>query len=441
LKHLIGVLLSASIMLTGCGTGQYISEKMGDVDNSAPPSPLRDIYTTIEITELWSDNIGSGTNELFIKLMPAIKEDKVFIANADGEVAALNVINGKTVWKKDIDLPITGGPGADDNLVMIGSSEGDIVSLSLETGEEIWRTKVSSEILSSPREGNGTVIVRTIDGKIFALNSETGDRLWVYDRIVPALTLRGTSTPVIVENDVIAGFDGGRVTSLNRATGNLNWETLVAISRGRSELERLVDIDSQPLIYQDFIYIATYQSTIAALSLQTGAVLWDRNISSYTELSANDNQLYVTDEEGNVWALDRFSGSTLWKQEKLIHRKLTGPAVFGNTVVVGDLEGYLHWLDRQTGEFIGRNQVSKSAILVRPTVVNNQLFAYASNGTLASYSYIDMDISKLPARPVITEIETEQVAEFQNIEDTEIKVEEPEEDSSLLDDFIDIFYW
>ncbi len=169
MKHLIGVLLSASIMLTGCGTGQYISEKMGDVDNSAPPSPLRDIYTTIEITELWSDNIGSGTNELFIKLMPAIKEDKVFIANADGEVAALNVINGKPFWKKDIDLPITGGPGADDNLVMIGSSEGDIVSLSLETGEEIWRTKVSSEILSSPREGNGTVIVRTIDGKILLL--------------------------------------------------------------------------------------------------------------------------------------------------------------------------------------------------------------------------------------------------------------------------------
>ena len=431
MKALIRVILIfATLLTTGCGTGKYVEQMLGDEDNTIPPTPLADIYTTINISQTWSENIGSGTNELFIKLIPNVLDGKVFIADTDGELAALDAESGKTIWKKDLKLPVTGGPGAHSNLVMVGSSEGDVVAVSNENGEEIWRAKVSSEILSPPVENSGTVITRTIDGKIFALNAETGERLWVYDRTVPALTLRGTSTPVMIENDVIAGFDGGRVTSLNRATGKLNWETRVAVSRGRSELERLVDIDAQPLIYQDSIYIATYQSIIAALSLQTGALLWEREISSFTELSADTDHLYVTDEEGNVWALDRFSGASVWKQEKLLHRKPTGPAVLGNTVVVGDLEGYLHWMDKQTGDFIGRVQVSGSPILVKPSVENNQLFAYASNGTLTSYRYLDLDISELPEKPV--EIETEQAS-------SEATTETVSEDSSIFGGILDLF--
>ncbi|MEM7026744.1 MAG: outer membrane protein assembly factor BamB [Pseudomonadota bacterium] len=422
--------LCLTLQLAGCGTGKYINQMMGDVDNAIPPTPLTDVYTTIKIASLWSEDIGSGTNELYIKLIPNVIADSVFIADTDGELAALDAKSGKKIWQKDLKLPVTGGPGANGNLVMVGSSEGDVVTLTADNGEEIWRSKVSSEILSPPVENSGTVIARTIDGKIFALNAETGERLWVYDRTVPALTLRGTSTPVMIDENVIAGFDGGRVTSLNRATGKLNWETRVAISRGRSELERLVDIDAQPLIYQDAIYIATYQSIIAALSLDTGTVLWEREISSFTELDADENYLFVTDEEGSVWALDRFSGASIWKQEKLLHRKPTGPAVFGSAVVVGDLEGYLHWMDKESGEFIGRTQMSSSPILVKPSVENDQLFAYASDGTLTSYSYIGIDISALPERPEAVSAEQGSAGTTQ---------ETASDDSSIFDGILDIF--
>jgi outer membrane protein assembly factor BamB len=399
---------------------------VGDDDNTIPPSPLIDFIETAKVSRLWSDDVGSGTNELFIKLIPAVMGEQVFIADTEGDMEALDASSGKRIWDKDIKLPITGGPGADLSMVLVGSSEGDVVSLNPDTGEEIWRSKVSSEILSSPRESEKVVIVRTIDGKIFALRSETGERLWVYDRTVPALTLRGTSTPVISGDRVIAGFDGGRVTSLDLSNGKLNWETRVAISRGRSELERMVDIDAQPLIYQDAIFVATYQSIIAALALETGSVLWEREISSYTELSADGGYLYVTDDLGNVWALDRFSGSSIWKQEKLQHRRPTGPAIIGDKAVVGDVEGYLHWMDKHTGEFVARVKVSDSPVLVKPTVKNDTLFAYASDGTLAAYQYIDKDASKIPARPVETKTET-------TAEQNETSAELVEEEKSFFD--------
>ena len=384
-------LLVLLLGLCGCGTGKYLSEMMGDVDNAIPPTPLTAIAETSRVTRYWSTDVGSGTNELYIKLIPAFVDERAFVADSDGVVVGLDAKSGKRLWKKDIDLPITGGPGADFSMVLLGTSEGDVVSLIPDNGEELWRAKVSSEILSSPRENDNVVIIRTIDGKLFALEATTGERLWVYDRTVPALTLRGTSTPVIAGDIVIAGFDGGRVTALDRDNGKLIWETRVAIARGRSELERMVDIDAQPLVYDDIIYIATYQSNIAALTLQTGAILWQREISAYTELGVDENYLYVSDDEGNVWALDKETGISVWKQEQLLHRKPTGPSVIGDKVVVGDLEGYLHWMDKQSGEFVARTRVTESPILVKPTVVNDKLYVYASDGTLASFGYTDLD--------------------------------------------------
>ena len=237
----------------GCGVMKEMFAS--DDDNSIPPSPLTDIVSTADLNQAWTENIGKGTDELFIKLTPVVMGEHVFIADTRGEIVALFAETGKKVWENDSDLPITGGPGADENLVLVGTSEGDVLGLISESGEEAWRTKVSSEILSPPRESDGVVVVRTIDGKIFAIDATTGDRLWVYDRTVPNLTLRGTSTPVIANGLVIAGFDGGRLTALELKTGKLIWEAKVAIPRGRSQLERMVDIDSQPLILDDTIYV------------------------------------------------------------------------------------------------------------------------------------------------------------------------------------------
>ncbi|MEQ8426822.1 MAG: outer membrane protein assembly factor BamB [Gammaproteobacteria bacterium] len=420
-------LLCVLLCLTGCGG---LSEMMGDVDNSIPPTPLISFFETAKVERVWSTKAGSGTDELYIKLTPALLDGRVFIADTYGEVAALDASSGRRIWSKDVKLPITGGPGADFSMVLLGSSEGDVVSLMPDTGEELWRARVSSEILASPREGENVVVVRTIDGKLFALDATSGERLWVYDRTVPALTLRGTSTPIIVGDSVIAGFDGGRVTALDRDTGKLIWETRVAVSRGRSELERMVDIDAEPVIYLDAMYIATFHSNVASLDLQTGSILWQRDISSHSELGVDASHVYVSDAEGNVWALDRYSGQSVWKQEKLQFRKPTGPAVIGDKVVVGDVEGYLHWIDRETGDFVARTQVAKSPILVKPTVVDDVLYAYASNGTLASYTYTDLDASEIPVpEPQTTEATTS----------TETVPAGSEQDASLLEQIGDIF--
>jgi outer membrane protein assembly factor BamB len=443
------IFLAIVFVLPGCGTVKNIvSGYTGGVDNTEPPSPLVEISETTRLNNIWSHNVGKGTDELFIKLVPAILDDKLFIADTRGNISAFYTETGKNIWQKDSDLAVTGGPGADENLVMVGTSEGEVVSFSTETGEEIWRSTVSSEILSSPRESDGVTVVRTIDGKIFALDANTGERLWIYDRTVPALTLRGTSTPIIANGLIIAGFDGGRVTALELKTGKLIWESKVAVSRGRSEIERMVDIDAQPLIFDNVIYISTFQANVSAISLENGQILWQRDISSYTELGADNNNLYVTDETGNVWALDRFSGASIWKQEKLTHRQVTGPAVLGEMIVVGDLEGYLHWMDKKTGEFAARKQIDSDPILTKPIVSNDILFAYSSGGTLSAYSYYGREPKESPAEPVVEEqtepedtaLSTEKATDTEEppMEDSESPAES-EEKSSSFGRFLEIF--
>jgi outer membrane protein assembly factor BamB len=432
------ILLIIFSTCVACSSTQKLAESIfaSDDDNSEPPSPLTNIIATADLNQVWSENIGKGTDELFIKLTPVIKGEHVFIADTRGEIVALFADSGKNVWDNDSDLPITGGPGADENLVLVGTSEGDVLALISESGEEAWRTKVSSEVLSPPRESDGVVVVRTIDGKIFALDAATGDRLWIYDRTVPNLTLRGTSTPVIANGLVIAGFDGGRLTALELKTGKLIWEAKVAIPRGRSQLERMVDIDSQPLILGDSIYVTTFQANVSALSLDSGQVLWQRDISSHSELSADTEYLYVTDYLGNIWALDRFSGGSIWKQEKLMHRKVTGPAILGDKVIVGDLEGYLHWLDKETGDFAARIEVEEDPILTKPIVANGMLFAYSSGGKLAAYTYKNNEVTGRPNKPVIVEEQPE-------IKKTTTSYKQPaeseEEESSFFGSFLDIF--
>jgi len=444
--RVLSLLLILSVCV-GCGAKKMLDGFMGaGVDNSEPPSELVDFSETTRLENLWSKNVGKGTDELFIKLSPALLNDKIFTADTRGNITALNSDTGKNVWDKDSELSITGGPGADENLVMVGTSEGEVLSLATDTGEEIWRSKVSSEILSSPKEADGVVVIRTIDGKIFALDANTGDRLWIYDRTVPALTLRGTSTPVIANGIIIAGFDGGRVTALELKTGKLIWETKVAVSRGRSELERMVDIDAQPLIVGDAIYITTFQANVSALSLENGQILWQRDISSHAELGADARSLYVTDDIGNVWALDRFSGASIWKQEKLTHRHLTGPAILGERVIVGDFEGYVHWLDKTTGEISARKQIDDSPILTQPIVSNDILFAYSSGGTLSAYTYYGLEPTEVPTESIV-EIEKEAEPIIEEVEETKsdvaeetAKAEEPEEEGKgFFGSFIDIF--
>ena len=366
---------------TGCGIKQTISEYIGGGDNTIPPSPLINFTETAKLNKVWLQNTGKGTDDSFTNITPTILDEQIFIADPKGNIAALTIKSGDFVWRNDSRLSITGGPGAGSSLVLVGTSEGEILALSRNTGSEAWRTKVSSEVLSSPREADGVVVVRTIDGK----------HLWIYDRSVPTLSLRGTSSPVIANGLIITGFDDGRLAVIELKTGKLVWEKKVAFSRGRNELERMVDIDAQPLVIEKIIYVTTFQANVSAISLETGQILWQREISSHSELSADKKNIFLTEDNGSVWALNRFTGASVWKQEKLANRKVTGPAILGDKVIVCDAEGYMHWLDKETGDFAVRTRIGDNPILTQPINSNDILFVYSSSGALSAYTYKNIE--------------------------------------------------
>ena len=384
------------VCLVACGTVEntvdvVTSLVLREKDNSVPPAELIDFEPTLEIEKIWSDRYGKGVDQLFIALIPALYKSSVFTADRDGRMIALSAETGKEIWaERNKALRISGGPGTGDGLVYAGTSDADVIARDAETGEEKWVARVSSEILAPPRAAAGTVVVRTGDGKLFGLDSGTGKQKWVYDRTIPVLTLRGTGAPVIHNSIVISGFDNGRLVALDLATGKQQWETRLAVPTGRSDLERMVDIDAEPTIYDNTAYVSSFQASVAAVSVVNGQLEWTREISSYSNLAIDESRVYVTDELGYVWALERDSGASIWKQEALRARRVTGPAVVGNYVVVGDFEGYLHWINRETGDFVHRMRLDDERILVPCRTVGDILLAFSSSGILAAYKPADL---------------------------------------------------
>ena len=385
--RLVGIAIALCGLSACAGVKDSVSNLIAkETDNSIPPAELVDFEPGIKVERLWSDRYGKGVDNLFIQLIPAPYEDRIFTADRDGRVIALDSQTGDEIWsERDKHLRISGGPGAGDGNVYVGTSDAEVVAFDAETGERKWLTTVSSEVLAAPRSAGGTVVVRTGDGKLFGLFAETGKRKWVYDRTIPVLTLRGTGAPVIYAGSVIAGFDNGRLVALDLATGKQQWETQLAVSSGRSDLERMVDVDAEPTILDDTAYVATFQASVAAVSLISGQLEWSREISSYSNVAADDERVYVTDALGYVWGLERSSGTSIWKQQALKARQVSGPAVIGDYVVIGDLEGYLHWLDRETGDFVYRTRLDDTRILVPAKTIDDILVAFSSSGVLAAY--------------------------------------------------------
>lgn len=408
------------ILIAGCTAVENVTDWVGgDEDNTQPPTPLTEINSRADILKLWERDVGKGSDDKFLKLSPTLLDDRIFVANNDGDIKAIDAISGKVIWDKDFDKNISGGPGANNNLVIAGTSEGEVIAVDSETGNKFWESKVSSEILAAPQTDNNVVVVRTIDGKIFGLNAENGKKLWVYDRTEPVLTLRGTSAPVIAEGLVVAGSDGGRLSAIALDTGKLVWETRIAVGSGRSELERMVDIDAEPLVVDGIIYVATYQGRIAAVDLDSGNILWTRDISSYAGLGVDTRNVYVTDDNSHVWALDRISGNSIWKQDKLEARTVTAPAPVNELVVVGDIEGYLHWLDKTSGQFVARTKISSQKFIAPPISAGDKVFAYSSDGTLGAYTNHPLAEFTQQAE----QIEPEQPDEVQVENDQAIEIE------------------
>ncbi|MBU0501088.1 MAG: outer membrane protein assembly factor BamB [Gammaproteobacteria bacterium] len=381
LRHFI--LVGLLFALAGCNSMNPV-DWVTPEKSANPPAKLTEVKNAFTPQVLWRADIGGGAEEHLLKLTPAISDGRVYLANAKGVVVARNAANGKVIWSQDTHAPASGGPGVGDGLVLIGTRDAEILALSAETGEIKWRARVSSEVLSVPKADAGMVVVHTLDGKLVGLDSANGEKKWQYDYEVPVLSLRGSSSPVIVGPAAICGLANGKLVALELSSGRLYWETTVGVAKGRNELDRMIDIDADPLVIDQAVFVATYQGDLAAVSLKNGNVGWRRQLSSYAGLGGNYRQIYVTDDQDHVWSFDPSNASSMWKQTALQNRRLTAPVPFGDYVVAGDFEGYLHWIKFEDGSILARTKVGSSPITAKPKLVDDVLYVYGDGGDFAA---------------------------------------------------------
>jgi len=382
MRHLFLSLIAVAV-LAGCGTFADPTEWFAS-PNVIEPAELVDMTNEVQPRTLWSRDVGVGTDDQRLNLRPIVDGGTVFVADSEGQVEALAADTGNRRWEVELDVPVSGGPGVGEGLVLLGTSDAEVIALDRDSGEERWRTRVSSEILSVPAASQGVVVVHTVDGKLFGLETTNGDQRWLYEREVPTLTLRGSGSPVIKGGAVYVGMAGGRLIALRMDNGNLLWDASVTIPSGRSELERLSDIDGDPIVRGGGVFVATYQGEVAAIEQRTGRQAWQRKLSSYNGMGADGKGLYVSDAEGVVWGLDPRSGSARWSQDAMKNRKLSNVAAVDGLVVVGDFEGYLHWMDHNNGRLIARTRVGSDPITTGLQVSDGVLFVLGDGGELAA---------------------------------------------------------
>lgn len=389
LSRLMRVFLSVALVLAlgGCGTvadlKTDLSERMFGKEVTDPPAELTEFKATLQPKLVWSANLGKS--EIF-DFTPAVDNGAVYAASATGEVARLDAISGHQAWRVNAGEPLSGGVGLGPNLVLVGTSTGYVIAFD-QNGKMLWKSKLSSEVLSVPQVADDIVVVRTGDSRIFGLNAADGKRKWVYERATPTLSLRSSAGVVVDGGAVYAGFAGGKLIALREADGKVIWEASVAQPKGATEIERIADITSLPVVDGPLVYAVAYQGKIAAVDRTNGKVVWSRDISSYTGLGSEDARVYVSHARGAVYALDYSSGKTFWLQGALKYRNLSAPLPMGGVIAVGDLQGYVHFLSREDGAFAGRIKPGDSPIMPRLTVIGtNGLLAQDRNGGLYAIS-------------------------------------------------------
>ena len=359
----------------------------GDKDlEPGDPLPLRDFSPTLATQKKWSAKIGDGIGRQRTQLRPVYSSGTIYAADYKGLLVALDALSGKIRWEVKTGLPFSGGPGIQGSNIYVGTEDGEVHKFNASNGSPGWVAQVSSEVLAAPLSEDGIVVVRSIDGRVFGLDDDSGTRRWIYDHSVPLLSLRGNSQPLIRAGIVYIGYDGGQVVALRLDDGSLIWEQNVVSTEGRSELERLADIDGQLVYVASDLLVSSYKNRLASLAADSGRLLWFKDIASATGVVVERVNLAISDREDNVWLLDRRSGSTIWKQDRLTNRAITRPAFIGNFVVVGDFDGYLHWINISDGKFAARTKAGRKGFVSAPLVVGNTLFVLTQGGVLSAYS-------------------------------------------------------
>ena len=343
------------------------------------PAELANIDRPLRVRVLWSTNVGAAQRFTFF---PVHVGESVYAAARDGTVTRLAARTGEVRWRATLELQLSGGVGADDQLVVVASEEGEVVALEAQTGKVKWRARASSEVLAPPALGGGLVLVRSIDNRVFAFGAEDGKRRWVYQRAPTSLVVRAPSGITIKNELAYAGFPGGKLAAIALANGAQRWEATVGIPKGATELERVADVIGEPATEGREVCAAAYRSRVACFDAATGRQLWARELVALSAVSLDARYAYVSDERGAVHALDRSNGQSVWKQEALAYRGVSTPLARGEAVVVGDFEGYVHFLARESGAFLARQQTDGAALRAGPVPLVGSLLVQTEGGGL-----------------------------------------------------------
>lgn len=378
-RIVIAVLIVA---LAGCSVINRIRGKTGDEVAPLKPNPVPTFTETVKVDRSWSFDIGGDSQA---GLRAAVDGDSVFLANPDGRVVALGLDRGRRQWSTKLDITISGGVGTGEGLVMVGGLDGRVVALDRRDGSEVWRATVSSEVMAPPEATGGIAVVRTIDGTVTGLSTGLGETEWTVPHEVPSLTLRGSGPPLLYQGVAVMGFSDGKLGAIRLSDGAMLWQVPVSRPSGTNEVERMIDVDAMPVLSGSELFAVAYHGSVTAYSLGVNQVMWSKDISSYTDISVDQNNLYISDSNGRVHALDRETGAEVWIQDRMLRRRLSGPAVLGQYVLVGDYEGYLYVLNKSDGTLAGRMHFG-SQIARQPLVVGNRVLVLTEDGRLNDIS-------------------------------------------------------
>ncbi len=406
LKNRMLIIKSLAILVLSSGIGACSST---DEDPQDVVAELIEFERKFEPKVLWNASVGNGVENHFSRIKPVAAYNKVFSASREGDVIAFDQTTGKELWQADLSdigdkrgffdssksAQLAGGPITGMNKVFIGSENGDIFALNAETGNLDWRGNVKGEIINAPAIDLGILVVNSASGVLKAFNASTGEVLWKNQQDVPALTLRGLSSPVIASGGVLIGQANGSVSVYLLEKGQQGWTSEIGEASGSTELERVVDVDSAPVVFGDKVYSVSSRGNLAAIDLRSGKVLWKRKYSSYRQISISGNSIFFTTDAGHIYSVNRNDGLEQWSNLTMTNRGVTGPVVYDDYIVVGDFDGYLHWLSQETGEVVARHYLDGSGIHSSPSVINDILFSQARNGDLEAIQIPELLKAKL----------------------------------------------
>jgi len=381
------IIVAGCLQLSGCSLASKPKEWFDKEPDPREPAKLAKINAEeIKIKQVWKNSVGD-LEDSYNKIRPYITTDRIYLCDAEGKVEAWQREDGKRLWSVDLKEAISGGVNGGEGVVAIGTENGEVVALDANDGALRWRANVPSEVMSLSEVKYGTIVTRTNDSKVHAIDIASGEIAWSAGRGTPPLTLRGASQPKVIGELVLVGFDDGKLMAINIRNGEAVWEVPVSIPKGRSELERMSDVDGEFAYLDGIVFAASFNGRVIAIDFDTGKTLWTKDMSSYAGLSVDRERVYVSDADDSVWGLDIATGATLWRQDKLIFRELTAPKVMGDYVVVGDYKGYLHWLSKAEGKIVGRDNVAGEKIEVSPIVIDGRAYVLANNGSLSVLQY------------------------------------------------------